>query len=49
MIIIYDFDGTLTPYSLQKYEILKQCGYTDETLMNRVNEEMSKKIKTSCG
>ena len=46
MIIIHDFDGTLTPYS---FEILKQCSYTDETLMNRVNEEMNKKIKTSCG
>ena len=26
MIIIYDFDGTLTPYSLPKYEILIQNG-----------------------
>lgn len=47
MIIIYDFDGTLTPYSLPQYEILKQCGYTDETLMNRVNEEMNKKTDKS--
>lgn len=35
MIIIYDFDGTLTPYSLPQYEILKKCGYNDETLMKR--------------
>lgn len=47
MIIIYDFDGTLTPYSLPQYEILKKCGYTDESLMNRVNEEMHKKIDES--
>ena len=25
-IIIYDFDGTLTPYSLPKFEILEKCG-----------------------
>lgn len=43
MIIIYDFDGTLTPYSLPQYEILKQCGYTDEILMKRVNEKLNKK------
>lgn len=29
MIIIYDFDGTLTPYSLPQYEIIKKCGYDD--------------------
>lgn len=29
MIIIYDFDGTLTPYSLPQYETLCQNGYTD--------------------
>lgn len=25
-IIIYDFDGTLTPYPMPKFEILKKCG-----------------------
>lgn len=25
-IIIYDFDGTLTPYALPKFEILEKCG-----------------------
>lgn len=25
-IIIYDFDRTLTPYSLPKFEILEKCG-----------------------
>lgn len=40
MIIIYDFDGTLTPYSLPQYEILIQNGYTDEILMKRINSEI---------
>ncbi len=26
MVVIYDFDGTLTPYPLPKYEIFKKCG-----------------------
>lgn len=43
MIIIYDFDGTLTPYSLPQYEILKKCGYNDETLMKRIEEEINNK------
>lgn len=40
MIIIYDFDGTLTPYSLPQYAILKYCGYSDEKLLARVHNEM---------
>ena len=36
MIIIYDFDGTLTPYSLPQYEIIKKCGYDDNKLMKRI-------------
>ena len=28
-IIIYDFDGTLTPYSLPKFEILEKSGMKD--------------------
>ncbi len=40
MIIIYDFDGTLTPYSLPQYPILQFCGYTDESLMERVQSLM---------
>lgn len=43
MIAIYDFDGTLTPYSLPQYQILKQCGYTDKKLMKRVEELMIKR------
>lgn len=42
MIIIYDFDGTLTPYSLPQYPIIKQCGYTDKKLMDRVEKEILK-------
>ena len=30
-IIIYDFDGTLTPYSMPKFEILKKCGMENYT------------------
>lgn len=30
-VIIYDFDGTLTPYSLPKFEILKKSNMTDGT------------------
>ena len=37
MTIIYDFDGTLTPYSMPQYEILKKCGYDDEKQRDRRN------------
>lgn len=40
MVIIYDFDGTLTPYSLPQYEIVKKCGYNEEKLMNRIAEKL---------
>lgn len=46
MIIIYDFDGTLTPYSLPQYEILKKCGYDDEALMKRIEKEIDNKNAT---
>lgn len=29
-IIIYDFDGTLTPYPVPRFEILEKCGIKDE-------------------
>lgn len=41
MVIIYDFDGTLTPYSLPQYEIIKKCGYNEEKLMNKIAEELT--------
>lgn len=40
MILIYDFDGTLTPYGIPQYEILKELGYDDEKLLKRVKDEM---------
>lgn len=40
MVVIYDFDGTLTPFSLPQYEILKKCHYTDELIMDRVKKEV---------
>lgn len=30
-IIIYDFDGTLTPYALPRFQILEKCGFKDES------------------
>lgn len=42
MLIIYDFDGTLTPYSVPQYEILKKCGYDEKRLMKRIKEEIQK-------
>ena len=27
--IIYDFDGTLTPFSIPRFSILEKCGYED--------------------
>ena len=41
MVVIYDFDGTLTPYSLPQYEIIKKCGYDEEKLMNRISEKLT--------
>lgn len=38
MKFIYDFDGTLTPYSLPQYEILKKCGYDDTKFMSAINQ-----------
>ena len=45
MILIYDFDGTLTPYSMPQYEVLKQSGYDDERLINKM-DELSSQYKT---
>lgn len=43
MIIIYDFDGTLTPYPLPQYEILKKCRCTENTLIERIKKELNSK------
>lgn len=41
MIIIYDFDGTLTPYPLPQYEIIKKCGYDDAKMVERIKNEIN--------
>ena len=41
-IIIYVFDGTLTPYSLPKFQILEKCGMKDGAL-NPLFLELSQK------
>ena len=33
-IIIYDFDGTLTPYPMPKLEILEKCGINIRKMWN---------------
>ena len=43
MIIIYDFDGTLTPYSMPQYEIIKKCCYDDNKLKKRISEVIKNK------
>ena len=35
-IILYDFDGTLTPYSMPKFEILKICGRNEKEFLKQV-------------
>ncbi len=42
MVIIYDFDGTLTPYSLAQYQILIENGYNDKALDEIVKSRMKK-------
>ena len=40
-IIIYDFDGTLTPYPIPKLEILEKCGINkglnNKDFLNKIN------------
>lgn len=38
MILIYDFDGTLTPYSMPQYDILVKAGYDEEKFMSLVKK-----------
>lgn len=37
MIIIYDFDGTLTPTTLPQYQILTNCGYSNREIAERAS------------
>lgn len=46
-IIIYDFDGTLTPYSLTKFEILEKCGLKDGAFNPKFLEMANEKVKNS--
>ncbi len=46
IVIIYDFDGTLTPYSMPQYQVLKDCGYDSPKLFSRI-EDMIKRRKIS--
>ncbi|MBR4672372.1 MAG: haloacid dehalogenase-like hydrolase [Bacilli bacterium] len=39
-IIIYDFDGTLTPFPMPKLEFLEKCGFKDGLM----NEEFGKRV-----
>lgn len=43
MIIIYDFDGTLTPYPIPKYKVLEDCGYDEIRLKLKLKEIMNEK------
>jgi len=45
-IIIYDFDGTLTPYSLPKFEILEKSGMKDGAYNPQFLELSQKRSKT---
>lgn len=46
-IIIYDFDGTLTPEPIPKFEILEQCGINGSTtnpiFLQQVNNKINEK------
>lgn len=45
-IIIYDFDGTLTPYSIPKFEILEKSGMKDGAHNAQFLELLQKRSKT---
>ena len=44
-IIIYDFDGTLTPNPIAKFEILEKCGYKGGVDNEELIEKFSNKFK----
>lgn len=43
LVIIYDFDGTLTPYPIAQYQVFKDCGYDDNKYQLRLREIMELK------
>ncbi len=46
MKIIYDFDGTLTPYAFPQYKIIKQFGYDDLKLKDEMKRILIEKNTT---
>lgn len=46
MVIIYDFDGTLTPHSFPQYEVLQKCGYDDKKIKKVVINIMDSQKKS---
>ena len=44
-IIIYDFDGTLTPYKLTKFQILERCGLPEGAFNPKFLEMVERKAK----
>lgn len=40
MTIIYDFDGTLTPYSMPQYDILRKTKYNNDEFLKLVKKRM---------
>lgn len=43
MIIIYDFDGTITPYPQPKYEVFNVCNVNEDIIVRDAKEVMDKK------
>lgn len=44
-VIIYDFDGTLTPYSFPKFKVLEKCGLQDGASNPKFFEMAKEKMK----
>lgn len=42
-IVVYDFDGTLTPYPMPKFEILEKIGVSTMTLSTKANQIVQEK------
>lgn len=45
--IVYDFDGTLTPYSMPKFEILEKCGMKDGAMNPKFRELAKERLPQS--
>ena len=40
--IVYDFDGTLTPFPIPRLSILEKCGYDEGAMTPRFVSEVKK-------